>query len=102
MVPAFEKQLLSVDRNSPVFTNVTGVCIHHLFEQQVELSPDRDAFQFEDMEPVTYKELNRQANRLAHLLDVFAIYTDDTNPAVASLTPSHLCYVIFTSGSTDG
>ncbi len=44
-----------------------GSCIHHLFEQQVELTPDATALTFEDQN-LTYRELNRQANQLAHYL----------------------------------
>jgi amino acid adenylation domain-containing protein len=42
-------------------------CIHELFEQQVERSPDAIALVFED-EQLTYKELNQRANQLAHHL----------------------------------
>jgi amino acid adenylation domain-containing protein len=42
-------------------------CIHELFEQQVEKTPDLPAVIFEDRQ-LTYAELNRRANRLAHYL----------------------------------
>ena len=42
-------------------------CVHELFEAQVERSPDGIAAIFGD-ERVTYGELDRRANRLAHLL----------------------------------
>jgi amino acid adenylation domain-containing protein len=42
-------------------------CIHQLFEQQVELNPDAVAVVFEEQE-LTYRELNSQANKLAHYL----------------------------------
>ena len=42
-------------------------CIHHLFETQVEQTPDAAAVIFEK-EQLTYAELNRQANQLAHYL----------------------------------
>jgi non-ribosomal peptide synthetase component F len=42
-------------------------CIHHLFEQQVERTPDNIAVVFENQQ-LTYAELNRRANQLAHYL----------------------------------
>ncbi|HEX2188915.1 MAG TPA: amino acid adenylation domain-containing protein, partial [Longimicrobiaceae bacterium] len=44
-----------------------GRCIHELFELQVERTPDAVAVLFEQ-ESLTYRELNRRANRLAHHL----------------------------------
>lgn len=42
-------------------------CIHHLFEQQVERTPDNIAVVFENQQ-LTYAELNAKANQLAHYL----------------------------------
>jgi amino acid adenylation domain-containing protein len=42
-------------------------CIHQLFENQVEKSPDAVALVFEDQQ-LTYWELNQRANQLAHYL----------------------------------
>lgn len=42
-------------------------CIHQLFESQVKRNPDKIAIAFED-NCLTYQELNRQANQLAHYL----------------------------------
>ncbi len=42
-------------------------CIHHLFEQQVERTPDSIAVVFENQQ-LTYAELNAKANQLAHYL----------------------------------
>ncbi len=42
-------------------------CLHQLIEAQVERTPDAIALTFEDQQ-LTYQELNRQANRLAHYL----------------------------------
>ena len=42
-------------------------CIHQLFEAQVERTPDRIAVIFEQ-DQLTYRELNDQANQLAHYL----------------------------------
>ncbi|WP_298909530.1 amino acid adenylation domain-containing protein [uncultured Nostoc sp.] len=45
----------------------SDVCIHQLFEAQVERSPDVIALIFNDS-TLTYQELNTQANQLAHYL----------------------------------
>ncbi|HEY9850992.1 MAG TPA: amino acid adenylation domain-containing protein [Leptolyngbyaceae cyanobacterium] len=44
-----------------------GACIHQLFEEQVERSPDAIALVFEDKQ-LTYQELNQRANQLARHL----------------------------------
>ncbi len=43
------------------------LCVHDLFEEQVVRSPDAPAVTFGD-ETLTYRELNRRANRVAHRL----------------------------------
>jgi non-ribosomal peptide synthetase component F len=42
-------------------------CIHQLFEEQVERMPEAIAVEFEKQQ-ITYGELNRRANQLAHYL----------------------------------
>jgi len=42
-------------------------CVHQLFEAQVERTPDAIAVVFENQQ-LTYRELNQQANCLAHYL----------------------------------
>src|SRR2546429_7126245 len=42
-------------------------CLHHLFEAQVGRSPNAVALRH-DNDVITYAELNRRANRLAHEL----------------------------------
>ncbi|MBW8310054.1 MAG: amino acid adenylation domain-containing protein, partial [Candidatus Paracaedibacteraceae bacterium] len=42
-------------------------CLHELFEEQVEKSPDHIAVVYEE-ESLTYKELNERSNQLAHYL----------------------------------
>ncbi len=49
-----------------------GLCIHQLFEDQVERTPDTIAVVCED-EQVTYGELNRRANQLAHYLRTMGV-----------------------------
>ena len=70
-----ELPLLSQDENRRLLIewNDTGKeyakkkCLHQLFEEQVERTPDAIALIFEDQQ-LTYRELNSRANRLAHYL----------------------------------
>ena len=50
----------------------TTQCIHQLFESQVESTPDKIAVIFENSS-LTYRELNRQANQLAHYLKTLKV-----------------------------
>ncbi|HEX8176350.1 MAG TPA: amino acid adenylation domain-containing protein, partial [Pyrinomonadaceae bacterium] len=47
-------------------------CVHQLFESQVLATPEAVALVFED-EQVTYAELNRRANQLAHYLQSLGV-----------------------------
>jgi len=47
-------------------------CIHQLFEQQAERTPDAVAVVFEDQK-LTYRELNERANKLAHYLQQLGV-----------------------------
>jgi amino acid adenylation domain-containing protein/FkbM family methyltransferase len=47
-------------------------CLHQLFEAQVERTPDTVAVVFED-EQLTYRDLNRRANQLAHHLRALGV-----------------------------
>jgi amino acid adenylation domain-containing protein len=51
-------------------------CIHQLFEEQVSKSPDAVAVVFEGGD-LSYAELNRRANRLAHYLRELNVQPDD-------------------------
>ena len=50
-------------------------CIHHLFEEQAELTPDAIAVVFENQQ-LTYTELNGRANQLAHYLQKLGVKSD--------------------------
>src|SRR5258708_32787297 len=51
------------------------LCIHQLFEEQVEKTPEAVAVVFED-DSLTYAELNRRANQLAHYLGELGVRPD--------------------------
>jgi amino acid adenylation domain-containing protein/non-ribosomal peptide synthase protein (TIGR01720 family) len=48
------------------------LCLHQLFERQAELSPHAVAVVFQD-EQISYAELNRKANQLAHYLQTVGV-----------------------------
>ncbi len=63
-----ERQQILVDWNDTGREYpATNICLHELIEKQVERTPDAVALIFEE-ESLTYRELNRRANRLAHRL----------------------------------
>jgi amino acid adenylation domain-containing protein len=66
LLTQFERQQLAAWNNTQT-DYPKDACIHQLFEQQVERSPDAIALVFEEQQ-LTYKELNQRANQLAHLL----------------------------------
>ena len=55
---------------------VPEVCVHQLFEQQVERTPEATALIFEDQE-LSYAELNGRANQLAHYLRDLGVGPDE-------------------------
>lgn len=62
-----ERHRLLVEWNDTAADYSRDRCVHELFEQQVERTPDAVALVFENRE-LTYRELNARANRLAHFL----------------------------------
>jgi amino acid adenylation domain-containing protein len=66
LTPTERQQLLTQWNNINVHYPKRG-CLHTLFEEQVERRPEAIALTFEG-EHITYQELNRRANRLAHHL----------------------------------
>ncbi len=62
-----ERHQLFVEWNGTKSDYPRSKCIHQLFEAQVERTPEVVAVEFEG-ERLTYRELNRRANQLAHHL----------------------------------
>ncbi|MFL5356592.1 amino acid adenylation domain-containing protein [Archangium sp.] len=67
------RQLLEWSGPRPGFRD--DACFTQLFEAQVERTPDAPAVTFED-ESLTYRELNRRANQLAHRLRALGVRPD--------------------------
>jgi amino acid adenylation domain-containing protein len=70
-----ERQQLLVEWNDTQVDYPKDVCIHQLFEAQVEQTPDAVAVVFED-EQLTYGELNSRANQVAHHLRSLGVGPD--------------------------
>ncbi|KAG0195699.1 hypothetical protein BGX28_000788, partial [Mortierella sp. GBA30] len=67
VIPLEERQLLLRDWNATQAVYPDHLCLHQLFEQQVERKPEAIAVVYED-QSLTYSELNIRANGLAHRL----------------------------------
>ncbi|MEG4594112.1 amino acid adenylation domain-containing protein [Microcoleus sp. F8_C2] len=67
-----QRHKLLVEWNNTTREYPQDKCIHQLFEEQVERTPDAVALVFKGKQ-LTYRELNAQANQLAHYLQGLGI-----------------------------
>ncbi len=72
LLTAPEQQQLLTDWHEPAVAYPQDRCIHHLFETQVATTPEAIAVVFAG-KTVTYRELDRQANQLAHYLQSLGV-----------------------------
>ncbi len=93
ILSADEKKTLLFDFNNTAVEYPTDKCVHQLFEEQVEKNPDKIAVVACD-KTLTYKELNEEANKIAHSLIEKGIGRGDI---VAIILPrlSHLIPAMF-------
>ncbi|MEH2284139.1 MAG: amino acid adenylation domain-containing protein [Nostoc sp.] len=75
MLTQFEEQQLLVEWNDTQVDYPFDKCIHQLFEEQVQRTPDAVAVVFENQQ-LTYHELNCRANQLAHYLQSLGVEAD--------------------------
>lgn len=75
LTPA-EQRLLLEEWNVPPPSSFKEACIQELFEAQVEQTPGACALRWE-AQSLTYRELNEQANQLAHYLQKQGVRPDD-------------------------
>jgi amino acid adenylation domain-containing protein len=79
LLTAAERQRLLVEWNSTKANYPQDQCIHHLFEAQVERTPEAVAVVFPtnsgpgEGQQLTYRELNNRANQLAHYLRTLGV-----------------------------
>jgi amino acid adenylation domain-containing protein/non-ribosomal peptide synthase protein (TIGR01720 family) len=67
-----ERHKILVEWNDTRVDYPKHLCIHHLFEAQVEKTPDNIAVVFNDQK-FTYQELNHRANKIAHYLQSLGV-----------------------------
>ncbi|RJG37752.1 non-ribosomal peptide synthetase, partial [Motilimonas pumila] len=77
IIPEKERHQLLVEWNDTTADFPQENCIHELFEAQAKASPHATALVFEDKQ-LSYGELNKQANQLAHYLITEKQVTPDT------------------------
>jgi amino acid adenylation domain-containing protein len=75
LLTAAERHQLLVEWNTTAADFGQEKCIHTLFEEQVERTPDAVAVIFEEAQ-LTYAELNARANQLAHTLQGLGVGPD--------------------------
>ena len=75
ILTAAEKHQLLTEWNGPHKDYPLDKCLHELFEEQVEKTPDALAVIFEDQQ-LTYRQLNTRANQLAHHLRKLGVGPD--------------------------
>ncbi|PQQ33035.1 non-ribosomal peptide synthetase [Photorhabdus luminescens] len=75
ILPEVERRLLLRTWNATETAYSEQLCIHQLFEQQVEKNPDATALAYEE-QTYSYAELNTRANRLAHQLIALGVAPD--------------------------
>ncbi len=70
-----ERQQLLFEFNDAKTDHPAGICLHELFEEQVQRTPNNVAVVFEGQE-LTYAQLNVRANQLAHHLQALGVEPD--------------------------
>ena len=76
VLPAAERQQILYEWNATDTVFPKDKCVHQLFEQQVDQTPDAVAVVYEDQQ-LSYRELNLRANQLAHHLRDLGVKPDD-------------------------
>ncbi|MBS3026577.1 MAG: amino acid adenylation domain-containing protein [Dolichospermum sp. DET50] len=75
ILTARERHQLLIEWNQTQTNYQNDKCIHQLFEEQAERTPNQVAVVFEEQE-LTYLELNQRANQLAHYLQKLGVKPD--------------------------
>ncbi|NDK93069.1 amino acid adenylation domain-containing protein, partial [Photorhabdus laumondii subsp. laumondii] len=87
ILPEVERRLLLKTWNATETVYPKQLCVHQLFEQQVEKNPDATALVYEE-QTFSYAELNTRANRLAHQLIALGIAPDQRVAICVTRSPT--------------
>ncbi|AKH65701.1 hypothetical protein VY86_01010 [Photorhabdus thracensis] len=89
ILPETECTLLLKTWNATETSYPDQLCIHQLFEQQVENAPDATALVYEN-QSFSYAELNTRANRLAHQLIALGVAPDQRVAICVASSPARI------------
>ncbi|NDL00647.1 non-ribosomal peptide synthetase [Photorhabdus bodei] len=87
ILPEIESTLMLKTWNATEISYLELLCIHQLFEQQVEQTPDATALVYEE-QTFSYAELNARANRLAHQLIALGVESDQRVAICVARSPA--------------
>ncbi len=93
ILPTAEKKLLLETWNATETSYPDHDCIHRLFEQWAEKSPDATALVYEE-QSLSYAELNARANRLAYQLIALGVTPDQRVAVCVSRSPAMVVGVL--------
>ncbi|WP_387468391.1 condensation domain-containing protein, partial [Photorhabdus sp. RM323S] len=88
-----ERRLLLETWNATETPYPDALCIHQLFEQQVEKTPNATALVYEE-QTLSYAELNARANRLAHQLIALGVEPDQRVAICVARSPAMVVAVL--------
>lgn len=81
ILPEAERKMLIHSFND-TYVDMPKKCMHELFEEQVEKTPNTVAVVFEK-QSYTYREINDLANQIAHKLRTYGVKPNDIVPIIA-------------------
>ncbi|HEX8431144.1 MAG TPA: amino acid adenylation domain-containing protein, partial [Longimicrobium sp.] len=93
VLPEAERWKVTEEWNATPAEFSRELCVHELFEAQVERTPDAIALVFRE-ERLTYDELNRRANRVAHQLRRLGVTPDARVAICVERSPEMLVGVL--------
>jgi amino acid adenylation domain-containing protein len=93
LLSAAERRRLLVEWNDTAKDYPSERCFQELFEEQVERTPDAVAIAWEN-HALTYRELNRRANQVAHYLRKSGVSRDQTVGIYASKSPQIIIAIL--------
>jgi microcystin synthetase protein McyA len=88
-----ERHQLLCDFNDTITEFPSALCVHQLFEQQTEKTPEAIALVYEQQQ-LTYQQLNQKANQLAHYLQSLGVGPDMPVGIYLRRSPSMLIAVL--------